>query len=69
MHVSEVEHGPDPAGAPGDLDDIGERAEVAHAAHHLDAERHRAVLALESLAQAAELLDDGVQRSLPAPAE
>ena len=41
-----------------DLDDVVERAEVAHAAHHLDAERHGPALALEPLAQRAELLDD-----------
>ena len=48
----------------GDRDDVVERAELADAAHHLDAERHRAVLPLEPLAQRAELLDDGVERLL-----
>ena len=40
------------------------RSEVAHPAHHLDAERHGAPLALEPLAQLAELLDDGGERLL-----
>ena len=47
-----------------DREHVLERAEVAHAAHHLDAERHRAVLRLEPLAQLAELLDDGGERLL-----
>ena len=55
--------------APRDLDDVVERAEVAHAAHHLDAERHGAVLRLEALAQRPELLDDRVDRVLAAPLE
>ena len=55
--------------APRDLDDVVERAEIAHAAHHLDAERHGAVLPLEPLAERAELLDDRVDRVLAAPPE
>ena len=48
--------------ARGDREDVLGGAELAHAAHHLDPERHRAALALESLAQHAELLDDRVER-------
>ena len=44
VHVGEVEHRSHPAGARRDLDDVVERAEVADAAHHLDAERHGASL-------------------------
>jgi len=50
VHVGEVEHGPHPACPRRDLDDVVERAKVAHAAHHLDPERHRPVLALEARA-------------------
>ncbi len=52
-----------------DLDDVVERAEVADAAHHLDAERHGPSLALEPLAQRAELLDDRGDRVLAGAAE
>ena len=52
-----------------DLEHVVERAEVAHAAHHLDAERHRPPLALEPLAQRAELLDDRGDGVLAAAAE
>src|SRR6185436_19766675 len=45
------------------------RAELAYAAHHLDAERHRAVLLLEPRAQLAKLLDDRVDRLLARAAE
>ena len=45
------------------------RAELAHAAHHLDPERHGAILALEPLAQLAELLADRVDRLLARAAE
>ena len=64
VHVGEVEHGADPVESRRDLDDVVDRPEFAHAAHHLDPKRHRAVLALESLAQLAELLDDRVDRFL-----
>ena len=67
--MGEVEHGADPAEAARDLDDVVGRAEVAHAAHHLDPERHRAILSLEPLAQLAELLDDRVDRLLARAAE
>ena len=69
VHVCEVEHRPHPARALRDLDDVVERAEVAYAAHHLDAERHGPLLALESLAERAELLDDRGDRVLAAAAE
>ena len=52
-----------------DLADVVDRSELAHAAHHLDAERHGAILALEPLAQLAELLDDRVDRVLARAAE
>jgi hypothetical protein len=61
VHVGEVEHGADPAGAAGDLDHIVEAPDLAHAAHHLDAERHRAVLPFEALSQLRELPDDRVE--------
>ena len=61
--------GTHPVEAARDLDDVVHRAEVAHAAHHLDPERHRAILRLEPLAQRAELLDDRVDRVLAVPAE
>ena len=64
VHVREVEHRADPVEPRRDLDDVVDRAELAHAAHHLDPERHRAILALEPLAQLAELLDDRVDRLL-----
>ena len=52
-----------------DLDDVVERAEIADASHHLDAERHRASLALEPLAQGTELLHHRGDRILAGPAE
>jgi len=64
VHVGEVEHGADPAAAAGDLDHVVEAADLADASHHLDAERHRTVLALEPLPQLAELLADRVERLL-----
>ena len=69
VHVREVEHGPDPVDAARDLDDVVDRAEVAHAAHHLDPEGHAALLRLEPLAQRRELLHDRVDRVLPAASE
>ena len=45
VHVREVEHRPHPAEPARDLDDVVERAELAHPAHHLDPERHVAALA------------------------
>ena len=49
--------------------DVVERAEIPHAPHHLDAERHRTILPLEPLAERSELLDDRVERILAAPFE
>src|SRR4051794_28301879 len=69
MHVGEVEHRSHPTRPLGDLDDVVDGAEVAYAAHHLDSERHSAVLALEPLAEGAELLHDGRDRVLVGPAE
>ena len=40
---------------------VVERAEVAHAAHHLHSERNGAILLLQSLAELAQLLDHGVE--------
>ena len=62
MHVREIENGSHPVEAARDLDDVVHRAEIADAPHHLDPERHRAILRLEPLAQRAELLDDRVDR-------
>jgi len=47
VHVCEVEHRADPAEPPRDLEHVVEAADLAHAAHHLDAEGHGAALALE----------------------
>ena len=66
VHVREVDDRPHPAGAAADLDAVLERAEVPHATHHLDPERHRTVLALEPLADDRKLLDDRVDRVLAA---
>jgi hypothetical protein len=65
VQVREVEHGADPGDARRQLDDVVERAEVADASHHLDAERHEAALRLQPLAEEPELLDHGVERLLP----
>jgi hypothetical protein len=64
VEVREVEHRTYPARAPRDLDHVVQRAQVAHTPHHLDAEGNGASLSLESLAQAGELLDDRIERSL-----
>jgi len=69
VHVREVEHGADPAAASRDLDHVLGAAELADASHHLDPERHRAVLALEPPAQLAQLLADRVERGLASAAE
>ena len=47
VHVREVEDGTDPAEAPRDLDHVVRGSELAHASHHLDAERHAAVFLLQ----------------------
>jgi hypothetical protein len=69
VHVREVEYWADPSAPAGDRDDVVEAAEVVDAAHHLDSERHRAVLALEALAELGELLADGRDRRGPVSAE
>src|SRR5581483_373223 len=69
VHVRKVEHGADPGELRRDEDDVLERAELAHAAHHLDSERDGTVLLLEPRAQLAELLDDGGERLLARTAE
>ena len=69
MHVCEVEHRTDPSSSPGDLEDVVEGAEVAHASHHLDSERHGSILGLEALSERPELLHDRVERCLSAPLE
>ena len=48
VHVCEIEDRAHPARLSGDLDDVVDGAEVAHAAHDLDAERHRTILAFEA---------------------
>src|SRR5205814_4735304 len=55
----------DPAAARRDREHVVCGAALAHAPHDLDAERNRPVLSLEPLAQLAQLLDDGVDRSVP----
>ena len=65
VHVREVEDGADPAAAASDRDHVVEAAEVVDAAHHLDAERHRAVFALEPLPELGQLLADGLDRRRP----
>ena len=69
VHVREVDHRAHPVEPPSDLDHVVDRAELAHPAHHLDPERHAALLCLEALAQLAELLHDGVDGVLPAAPE
>ncbi len=61
--------GPHPAGAARDLEHVVERAEVAHAAHHLDAEGNGSILPLEPFAELAQLLDDGVEGVLASALE
>ena len=69
MQVGEVDHRPHPGELRGDREDVLGGAELADAAHHLDAERHAAALALEPLAQLGELLDHGGERLLARAAE
>ena len=69
MHVREVEDGADPAEPRGDEEHVVERADLADASHHLDAERNGASLRLEPRAQLAELLADGLERLLARAAE
>ena len=58
VHVREVEHRADPRHARGDLEHVVERAELAHAAHHLDPERDGRPFASSRSRELAELLDD-----------
>ncbi len=69
VQVGEVEHRAHPVDVLGEPDDVVERPEVADAAHHLDAEGHRAALALQPLAQRAELVGDRLERRLAFTAE
>ena len=69
MHVGEVEHGPDEVDLRRDREHVVDRAEVAHASHHLDAERDEAPFPLQPLAEVAELVDDVGDRLLPLAAE
>ena len=69
VHVREVEDGSNPTGTARDLEHVVEGAEVADASHDLDSEGHGAVLALQPLAERAELLDDRVDRGFPWPLE
>jgi hypothetical protein len=69
VQVGEVDDRADPAGAGSDREHVLGRPELADAAHDLDPERDRTVLALEPLAQLAELLDDRVDRVRPLAAE
>ena len=69
VHVREVDHGPHPGHALGDVERVVDRAELADASHHLDAERDGTVLLLEPLAQRLEPADDVVERLLPVAAE
>jgi hypothetical protein len=69
MQMREVDDRADPVEARRDLAHVLERPDLADATHHLDPERHRAVLGLEPLAQLAELLHDRVDRLLAAAAE
>ena len=67
--MREVEHRTHPAAAARDVDHVVSRAELTHTAHHLDAERHGAVLLLEPRTQLAELLAHRVERVLARAAE
>ena len=69
VHVGEVDHRAHPVEARGELEHVVDRAELADAAHHLDAERDRAILRLELLAQRRERGDNVVERLLGCPAE
>jgi hypothetical protein len=65
VHVRKVEHRADEGDARGDLEDVVERAELAHAAHHLDAEWDEPTLALEPVAEQEQLFDNGVEGTPP----
>jgi len=61
VHMGEVEDGADPATAPGDLEHVVDRPELADPPHHLHAERDGAFLSLEPRAELAKLLADGIE--------
>ena len=69
VHVREVENRPDEVDLRRDREHVVDRAEVAHPAHHLDAERNESVFRFEPLAQVAELVDDVGDRLLSLPPE
>ena len=62
--MCEVEHGSHPAATCGDREHVLRGPELPHAAHDLDAERHCAILLLQSLAQLAQLFDDRIDCSV-----
>ena len=67
--MREVEHRLDEVDTRRDLAHVVDRTEVAHASHHLDAERDEPLLLLEPRAQLTQLLDDRVDRVLARPVE
>ena len=69
MHVGEVDHRTHPLDTLGDPEDVVEAPEIADTAHHLDAEGDRAALALQPLAERAELVHDRRERVLALAAE
>src|SRR6476620_8311579 len=69
VHVGEVEHRPDEVDRGRDREHVVHRPQVAHPAHHFDAEGDEATLRLQPLAKIAELVDDVRNRLLPLAAE
>jgi predicted ATPase/class 3 adenylate cyclase len=69
VHVREVEDRADPGYATGDLEHVVDAPEIADSAHHLDPEWNGTILPLQPLAQLLQLLDDGVDGLLAAPAQ
>ena len=67
--MREVDHRPKPRDARGQLEHVVDRAELAHPAHDFDAERDRAALLLEAVAQGFEPRDDVVERLRAVPPE
>ena len=65
VQVGEVEHGPHPVEAGGEPEDVLGSAELADAAHDLDAEGDGAAFRLQALAEGGEVLGDGFERRLP----
>src|SRR5262249_30968300 len=64
VHVTEVDHWPDPIKPAADGQNIVEAAHLLHPAHHLDAEWDGAALCRQTLPQLGELDDHGVDRLL-----